>query len=160
MLQKFLHCMNSSSLLLRANKYATRKIVIFLALLFVSIVSLFLRTRALNAGFWIDEGISVGIASFAWDQVPRELRLDGSPPLYYMLLHYWMKLFGSSEASAHFLSVIPEISIPAAFWAANILFGRRSAWFVLPLVVTSISYLLCARGEDVLTRCFRSRFSH
>jgi len=34
------------------------------------------------------------------------LREDGSPPLYYMTLHVWMKAFGDSEEATHALSVI------------------------------------------------------
>ena len=45
-------------------------------------LSLFLRTRAIHAGFWIDEGLSVGIASFPLTEIPHVLRQDGSPPLY------------------------------------------------------------------------------
>ena len=41
-------------------------------------------------GFWIDEGLSVGISDRPLGEIPDALRLDGSPPLYYMLLHVWM----------------------------------------------------------------------
>ncbi len=60
-------------------------------------LSLYLRTRDLDAGFWIDEGLSVGIADRPLADIPGVLRLDGSPPLYYSLLHVWMALAGRSE---------------------------------------------------------------
>lgn len=44
--------------------------------------SLYLRTRALGSSFWIDEGLSVGIASHPLADIPGLLRQDGSPPLY------------------------------------------------------------------------------
>jgi mannosyltransferase len=92
-------------------------------------LSLLLRTRALRAGFWIDEGLSVGIASFPLDEIPGLLRLDGSPPLYYLLLHVWMSVFGSGEGATHGLSVVfAVLTVPAAFWAGRTLGGARSGW--------------------------------
>src|SRR4051794_12576752 len=58
-------------------------------------VSVVVRTMHMSVGFWIDEGLSVGIAQRPVTDIPGTLRLDGSPPGYYMLLHYWMKLVGS-----------------------------------------------------------------
>jgi hypothetical protein len=46
------------------------------------LISLFIRTRVLGAGFWIDEGLSVGIAHHPLTSIPALLRQDGSPPLY------------------------------------------------------------------------------
>ena len=77
--------------------------LLLVALLAVSTV---LRTRILDAGYWIDEGISVGIASHPFTHIPHVLRHDGAPPLYYLLLHVWMKLFGESEARTHTLSLL------------------------------------------------------
>ena len=92
-------------------------------------VSLFVRTRSLAASFWIDEGLSVGIASFPFTEIPEVLRQDGSPPLYYLLLHLWMSAFGTSEAATHSLSLLfALLAIPVALWAGWSLFGRRSGW--------------------------------
>ncbi|HWT93164.1 MAG TPA: glycosyltransferase family 39 protein [Solirubrobacteraceae bacterium] len=93
------------------------------------LVSLWLRTRALDAGFWIDEGISVGIASFPFFDIPGVLKLDGSPPLFYLLLHLWMQLFGTSESATHSLSLVfALLSIPTAYWAGRSLFSARVGW--------------------------------
>ena len=43
--------------------------------------------RRIHARFWIDEGLSVGIASHPLVDIPGVLRQDGSPPLYYLLLN-------------------------------------------------------------------------
>src|SRR6476661_8395125 len=61
------------------------------------LLSLLLRTRELGIGFWIDEGLSVGIADRPLGDIPGVLRQDGSPPLYYVLLHLWMGAFGNAE---------------------------------------------------------------
>jgi hypothetical protein len=92
-------------------------------------VSLWLRSRALDAGFWIDEGLSVGISSYPLHDVPSVLREDGSPPLYYLLLHLWMRAFGSGETATHTLSLLAAtLTIPVAWWAGRTLFGVRAAW--------------------------------
>ena len=92
-------------------------------------VSAWLRTRILGAGFWIDEGISVGIAHHPLTSIPHLLREDGSPPLYYLLLHVWIGWFGDGERATHALSVIPAVAcIPLAYWAGRSLFGRTAGW--------------------------------
>lgn len=97
-----------------------------LAVLVLTAVSLALRVRSLHFHFWIDEGISVGIASHPLSQLPHLLREDGSPPLYYALLHVWMRLFGHGEVATHVLSLIPAVlAVPVAFGCAASLFGRR-----------------------------------
>jgi mannosyltransferase len=97
-------------------------------------ISLFVRTRALGGTFWIDEGLSVGIASFPLVEIPGVLRQDGSPPLYYLLLHVWIDVFGSSEVATHALSLLfALLTIPAALWAGWTLFGRSAGWIAAAL---------------------------
>src|SRR5512142_742523 len=68
-------------------------------------LSAYVRTRAIGGSFWMDEGLSVGISSHALTAIPGVLRQDGSPPLYYLLLHVWMDWFGRSETAVHWLSL-------------------------------------------------------
>jgi hypothetical protein len=100
----------------------------------ITLLSLYLRTRALDAGFWMDEGLSVGIASHGLFDIPGTLQQDGSPPLYYMLLHVWMDAFGNSEARTHWLSLLfATASIPTGLWAGWKLFGRRAGVILMAL---------------------------
>jgi mannosyltransferase len=90
-------------------------------------LSLFVRTRQLNAGFWIDEGISVGLAHHHWSSIPSLLRQDGSPPAYYMLLGLWIRVFGDGEQSTHTLSLLFGLGcIPLAYATARSIFDRRT----------------------------------
>jgi len=92
------------------------------------LLSLFVRSRQLHAGFWIDEGISVGISHEHWTSIPHLLRQDGSPPLYYMLLAIWVRLFGDSEAATHTLSLVFGLTcVPLAYFATRAVFGRTAA---------------------------------
>jgi hypothetical protein len=50
--------------------------------------------------------------------IPASLRLDGAPPLYYLLLNGWMSLFGNSEVATHTLSLLFALAVvPTALWA-------------------------------------------
>lgn len=92
-------------------------------------LSVWLRTRALGSSYWIDEGLSVGIASHPLRAIPRLLRQDGSPPLYYLLLHVWTGLAGTREARTHLLSVAFAVAtVPVGWLAARSLFGSRAGW--------------------------------
>jgi hypothetical protein len=90
-------------------------------------VSLYLRTNSLGESLWMDEGLSIGIASQPLFDIPSVLRVDGSPPFYYMLLSVWMDVFGNGPAETQGLSVaIALVSIPGGLWAGWSLFGRRA----------------------------------
>jgi len=108
---------------------AAQVAVVAAGLTLLMAVSLYLRTRAVQSGFWIDEGLSVGIGSFPLTEIPGVLRQDGSPPLYYLLLHVWMDAFGTSEEATHAFSIAAALAtIPAALWAGWSLFGRWAGW--------------------------------
>ena len=40
-----------------------------------------------SSPLWLDEALSVNIASLPLDEVSGALRRDGHPPLFYLLLH-------------------------------------------------------------------------
>jgi hypothetical protein len=104
--------------------------------------SIYVRTRAFSEAYWIDEGLSIGIARHSFFDIPGVMRQDGSPPMYYMLLHFWTSIFGTGEHDTHALSlVISTLAIPAGLWAGWSLFGRRVG------IVTAI---VCA-GNPFLT---------
>jgi hypothetical protein len=97
-----------------------------------------LRIPNLGRAYWVDEGISVGIASSPLAQIPHLLRLDGSPPLFYVLLHLWLRCFGGSPLSTHVLALCISLAvIPVAFWAGRSLFGREAGFATAALAATS-----------------------
>ena len=72
---------------------------------------------------WLDEALTVEISGRHLPQLFAALRHDGSPPLYYLLLHYWMDLFGTSDLAVRALSgVLSLATLPLAWFA-----GRRVA---------------------------------
>ncbi len=101
-------------------------------------LSAFIRTRYLSGQFWMDEAITTGIASHSLSAIPGILRHDGSPPLFYLLLHFWIRLFGSSEAATHTLSLLFALmTIPAGMWAGWSLFGKRAGYYAAVLFAFS-----------------------
>ena len=116
-------------------------------LVVVMAVSAYLRTHFITGELWEDEAITTGIASHPLSQIPGILRHDGAPPLFYMLLHIWMSVFGSSEAAVHALSVaIGLLCVPAGTWAAWSLFGRRAGLYAA--VLFGFSTFLTAYAQE------------
>jgi hypothetical protein len=132
---------------LRARAVGSARVAVPLGIGLLLAVSVLLRTRELGAGFWIDEGLSVGIADRPLGDIPGVLRQDGSPPLYYLLLHFWLALAGRSEESVHALSMLfAVLCVPVAFWAGWTLFGRRTAW--IAALLTAVNPFLTQYAQE------------
>ncbi|MFN2617117.1 MAG: glycosyltransferase family 39 protein [Thermoleophilaceae bacterium] len=118
--------------------------LLLLALLVVSVV---LRTRALGGSLWMDEGLSIGIATQPLFDIPHVLRVDGSPPLYYMLLSVWMDVIGRGPAETQGLSVaIAVLTVPAALWSGWSLFGRRAG--LIAAALAAVNPFLTAYAQE------------
>jgi mannosyltransferase len=123
---------------LRARAVSSARVAAPLGIGVLLAVSILLRTTELGVGFWIDEGLSVGISDRPLTDIPGVLRQDGSPPLYYLLLSLWMDVAGTSEESVHAFSVVfGVLCVPVAFWAGWTLFGRRTAWIAALLAAVN-----------------------
>ena len=93
----------------------------------LTLLSAVLRTLSLGDSLWMDEGLSIGLASQPLFDIPGDLRQDGNPPLYYMLLSVWMDVFGDGPGETQGLSVaVSLLAIPVGLWAGWTLFGRRA----------------------------------
>lgn len=91
-----------------------------------------------RSDLWLDEALTVNISRLPLGQFPSALRQDGSPPLYYFLLHFWMKIFGQSDLGVRSLSgTLGVISLPLTWVAGRRLGGRAVAWSATLLVATS-----------------------
>lgn len=76
---------------------------------------------------WLDEAQSAAIAAVPLSQLTAVLRQDGHPPLYYVLLHLWMEVFGGGDAAVRSLSVVFGVAalVPLALLARRV--GGRAA---------------------------------
>jgi mannosyltransferase len=104
----------------------------------LAVLAAALRLPYLGRSYWVDEGISVGIAGHPLGQIPGLLRHDGSPPLFYYLLHGWMVWFGSTPLATHSLSLLVSLVVVfVAWWAGGTLFGRTAGLGAAGLAATS-----------------------
>lgn len=91
-----------------------------------------------RSNLWLDEALSVNIASLDVGDLLEALRHDGHPPLYYLLLHYWMSLVGEGDFAIRVLSGIFAVgSMPLAWIAGRRLAGVTGARWALALVALS-----------------------
>ena len=103
---------------------------------------------------WLDEAISVNISRLPLSQIPTALSHDGSPPLYYLMLHYWMELFGQGNFAVRAMSGVTSVASLPVFWmAGRRLGGRKVAWVTFFLALTSpfaINYATSARMYSLM----------
>jgi hypothetical protein len=86
---------------------------------------------------WLDEALSVNIARLPLGDIPAALRLDGHPPLYYVLLHGWMEVFGDSDAAVRSMSALFSLlTVPLLWWVLRPR-GERVAWVAAGLLAAS-----------------------
>jgi mannosyltransferase len=91
-----------------------------------------------RSALWLDEALTVDIARLPVHEIPSYLKRDGAPPLYYVLLHFWMGLFGTSDAAVRALSgVVSVATLPVAWVAGRRIGGRAVAWTVLVLLASA-----------------------
>ncbi|MEK7597499.1 MAG: glycosyltransferase family 39 protein [Patescibacteria group bacterium] len=92
----------------------------------------------LTQPFWRDEAFSYFMAKKNIIEMIFLTVKDFNPPLYYFILHYWMKIFGGSEIALRSLSIVFFwATIYVAFLFLNKIFKmkERKAFFYLILFI-------------------------
>jgi uncharacterized membrane protein len=93
---------------------------------------------------WYDEFSTAGRAEGSFNDVLRSTLGSPFPPLYYILMHFWIDLFGISEFSLRFPSLIfSTLSIIYIFKLSKSLFDAETgliAAFLLAVSLYSIGY--------------------
>ena len=114
----------------------------------ILVVTVALRFRT-TSDLWLDEALSVNIARLPLSQLHGALRHDGAPPLYYALLHFWIRAFGVGNLAVRSLSgLISVATLPVAWFAGKRLGGRRVGWLAVLVVAASpyaVTYATSAR---------------
>lgn len=129
----------------------------------LAVVALSLRVYHLGTeSLWLDETASVSIASRPLVKVlAGELT---NPPLYYLLLHFWITIFGAAEATIRWLSVWPSVgAVLLTYLLGRRLYDHRIATLAAGLMAISpyqIYYAQEARAFALLLfLCLSSTFS-
>jgi len=80
---------------------------------------------------WRDEAFSYFMAKPNVLRVITNTAHDFNPPLYYVLLNFWMKFVGQSDEGLRMLSFLAHIAcVYIAFYFASKLFSKKFAFFV------------------------------
>lgn len=125
------------------------RITIFLVLL--TAWSTWKRAGTIGGQYWMDEAITVGISSHPLTAIPGILRMDGSPPLFYLILHVWMGWFGDSPTATHSLTLIfAEATIPLGYWAGASISGKRAGL----MTATMFALIAFLDGYSTETRMY------
>jgi len=91
-----------------------------------------------SESLWYDETVSVHLASKSFVGLVAHTAGDIHPPGYYLLLHAWTRLAGSSDFAAAFLSLFFGMLLVAlAYWLAARVSGPRAGLFAAFLVAIS-----------------------
>jgi len=95
--------------------------------LLIILVGFALRLYRLGyESLWYDETVSVLLARKSLVALTAHTAGDIHPPLYYYLLHFWIRLTGESEFSLAFLSLaFGLLLIPLSFYLGRRLYGAK-----------------------------------
>ncbi len=92
----------------------------------------------LNQSLWRDEAFSALLSLKSPLQIIFLSMRDATPPLHYLLLHYWMLLFGNTEVSMRGLSFIFHLlTVLVVFFIV-----RKVIHSVMPQILITFSVLL------------------
>ncbi len=112
-------------------------LVLASAVVAVLVVGLVLRFWT-RSDLWLDEALTVDIARQPLTRIPWLLRRDGAPPLFYVLLHFWMGWFGTSDYAVRSLpGLFGVVTLPLTWLAGKRLGGRKAAWAAVLLLASS-----------------------
>ncbi|MBK5377828.1 glycosyltransferase family 39 protein [Pseudomonas sp. TH43] len=96
------------------------------------------------AAVWGDEGSSLLLAQYSLGEIWHHAAFDVHPPLYFMLLHGWIELFGDGILAIRSLSALAGIAaVGLGIWLVDRLATRRAAMLaglLLALLPTAVRY--------------------
>ena len=88
---------------------------------------------------WRDEAFSVLLSRHSPGEIIKLTAADFNPPLYYLLLHFYMRIFGSGEMvirllslAGHLLAVLVMFKLAKRFFFTQ---NKMALWLVVLLTV-------------------------
>src|SRR5580692_11466395 len=69
-----------------------------------------------HSALWLDEALTVDRARLPISAIAGSVKQDGAPPLYYYLLHFWMRAFGQSDEATRSLSGVIGVLTLTVAW--------------------------------------------
>ncbi|MGX1187990.1 putative membrane protein [Pseudomonas sp. F-14 TE3623] len=111
----------------------------------VIVLALFARFHSITVPvIWYDEAYSLllaeGSPAYIWATTARDVH----PPLYYVLLHFWMLLFGNGVLAARSLSALADVgTLLLCIKLMSLVTTRKATWIaavLLALLPMSVRY--------------------
>ncbi|MEJ6511445.1 MAG: glycosyltransferase family 39 protein [Actinomycetota bacterium] len=91
-----------------------------------------------RSSLWLDEALSVNIASAPLGQLVEHLKHDGHPPFYYLVLHGWTGVFGSGDLWVRGLSgLFGLLTLPLVWVIGRRKGGPTLGWVAVAVVAVS-----------------------
>ncbi|WHS59261.1 glycosyltransferase family 39 protein [Pseudomonas sp. G2-4] len=125
------------------------------ALAAVAVLALVVRFHGITIPvIWYDEAFSVLLARHEPGQIWSLTARDVHPPLYYLVLHYWMVLFGDGAMAVRSLSALVDVgTVLLGVKLMSLVSTRRATWIaalLLALLPISVRYSQEARMYTLL----------
>ncbi|WP_256587153.1 MULTISPECIES: glycosyltransferase family 39 protein [unclassified Pseudomonas] len=125
------------------------------ALAVVTALSVAVRLHGITVpAIWYDEAFSVLLARHEPWQIWSLTVRDVHPPLYYLMLHYWMVLFGDGALAVRSLSLVADVgTVLLSIKLMSLVATRRATWIaalLLALLPISVRYSQEARMYTLL----------
>lgn len=126
------------------------RIALELALCLAAGSGVWLRWAGLNAqSMWADEGYTTWLTQYSPSVILKLLPTDNHPPLYYLLLHFWRGLFGSSVfALRGFSALCSTLCLPVIYLLARRIFNSRLCGLIA-VSFSSLSFFLIWYAKEV-----------
>ena len=139
----FNHCKGSISKLYRSHKNSiVESLENHKLILIIYFIGLILRLHDLGReSFWFDEVYSIDMARQNLVGIVKTIYVesDNNPPLFYMIMHFWVKIFGISESTFRFPSaIISSFSVLVIYKLGKLLFNKNIGLFAALLLATSV----------------------
>ena len=117
----------------------------------VGAANLALKLPALDRqSLWLDEALTVAIGLRPVDEIVARSAGNQNPPLYGILMHFWIAAFGTSETSIRLLPVLcSAFAAVGVFLLARRFFGLRAAIFAAILFTGANIHVQYAREARV-----------
>lgn len=96
----------------------------------------------------MDEAFSVWAARMDFFTGTEFTASDVHPPIYFWLLHIWVRMTGSSEFAIRLLSVFPSLIIVSAVFAITLRLSRKRLPALLAMLLISMSPYLIHWSQD------------
>jgi uncharacterized membrane protein len=126
-----------------------------LALVALVVLALGVRFHGITGpAIWYDEAFSVLLARHEPWQIWTITARDVHPPLYYLALHHWIKLFGDGVLALRSLSAVMDVgTVLLSIKLMSLVATRRATWIAALLVALlpiSVRYSQEARMYTML----------